>query len=293
MLGKNTITRKHYVKDLYDPSTFLNNFQEVEFSNVKAFINVMQNDLYQLNNVLIINVYSEKELENLYTILEGSPITSMCKLQIRMPSELIPFVRDIKSYEIITDMNGKICDGEFIEWRRNNRLICEIPVNAGNYKRVFDEAIDLYQNGFTRFFDLKIDYASFEDQPISILHELRFRFDRFDTWCMATDNKDKMTILSNGFYKPIYIDEDMELYLTRYKEFSIGKLEKDLDGETMDFKQLSTLLKYGDLNWNNFSPFINEKGLNYRLIDYRQNTKVMGFLNRLPWLTQLILGWFK
>lgn len=309
--------RESFVKDLYNPQHFLNNFNYVVFSSPLDFVNAMQKDFYVPRNILVIQINSLDNLNLMKQIIGKSKIGEICELFLHikdwklyshfegMENNRVSVIMDYVP-EMDEMMENLIIDGErtaFCLWRNKNRLFFRFNITFENIDSIFEKMIDTYQRELTRFFDITIDYASFDDAKIRDIPRIKYRCTTFINWhSESRKNKDqnlsqKTSIQVRNYrylIKKVFIKSEKiflsEQHFNENPEEPTFNLVQEKNGEDIPFEYINAIRQLIDLTDLTIIPKYNPKINGYH-IDFYQNKKIGGVINELPIISE-IFGWW-
>jgi len=310
--------RKRSIKSLYNPETFLGEFNTVKFTSVLAFSNAVKGGFYSPKEELWIHIHSKEDFNSLKKIIEGSSIDTMCQLYIVIyDNDLFKHFEGMENrkFRVIAadgyDGKGYINYSPYLKYRTNNAIYTPIEINYHNVDTIFDDIIDMFMTQKNRLFWLTFDYISFEKHAkFSDIHRLFFRINRFISWSMSSKDlpmsmkrsSKRERVHHQGleyqFYggrltKPILVDEELKLwYNERHRKEqkipSLFQLVSDKTGEDIPFKELNLIRQYIDLP---LIAIINRLDRNLTFIDFYQNLLIQKVINEVPFITELISRW--
>ena len=315
MLGKDIIgfKRQQFVKDLYDPKLFLNNFNDVHFNSVSTLVKCMKNDYYIPRDILRVNVRSEEEFQAIKRLILESSLTDIARvfLCLNYGHDLSVYGKMAhKSFSIVTTPTvyiNNMQDKEFLKFRAANATFVEQCVRANNFRNVFDDMKDIHFRNITRLFLIKFDYISLSTLSQEELHELQFHINHFLNWTMVSQEKGasgkkgrhgiEWYRTGDRFMKPIYIDESLNLWFNEWHFFDkkttdtkpLFQLQPDKTGEDIQFRELNMIRQYIDLP---VEGLVMKDKRRLSFVDYYQNTLLMNTFNEVPLITELISEWF-
>jgi len=301
-MRKINFKRKILIKDLFNAQMILNQFDLIHFENFTTFNKCMMNDLFYIeaNKSIKISLNNMKEYEELIKVFKE---TNIC--------ESMDVILKIKEQDVFDEVLSNIVPGDYAievtenidanykefwetgkDWISKNRLVQIISLNAGNFDKKINKIISTYNQKSIRFFELDIDYASFDYILMKDLDKLKFWLHHLRDWTIY-DMKNKLVIMKSDFYKPIFISEDLTLYLNDKKQHWIWQWrlgwEINKTGEDISYKKLNKLRVYLDLHkeaiYSQFSVF------NWKLIDFEQCLKMTGSINEVPLIMVLFTRW--
>lgn len=305
MLGQSNIKfqRQHFVKDLYDPVRFLNNFDIVEFKDVATFVRCTNRDYYRPRGELIVHIYSLDDFDVMKKVMNNTAITGQCDLYLHIHErdcfEHMGSVSDKKFSTIIDKGTETKWTGneDLLEYTQENPVFMRVVIEFGNVDAIFEQMIEWYMKGIARFFDLDIDYHSFEQATFGDLHRIYFRFNRFVSWRSVTNEmkqgfKMELKIQPDRFNKRIFIGHEFDLYYNERhyqedKEPPLFRLQEGT-GESISYKELNRIRQYIDMTRD---VIVNAQKQNLNWIDCYQNVLIQGIPNKMPVIAELIHGW--
>jgi hypothetical protein len=302
-MKKINFKREYFVKNLFNPHMILDQFDLVHFENFNTFKKCLMNDLYHINKdkSIRVTIGSLAEYKALMEVFDKTSICQQTHASIKIEEQVVyeNIMNNIipNSYSIIIteDMEADIIKYWPVakEWISKNQLVKIIKINAKNYDKKINKIINLYNQKHVRFFDLDIDYQSFDYMEIIELDKLKWWLHHLRNWITYDKIKNKIVILASNFYKPIFVSEDLILYLNDKKRHWIWQwflgyhLEKN--GEDIQYKELNKLRIYIDLHEEATSS---EYGVfNWKMIDFEQCLKMTGSINEIPLMMVLIGRW--
>jgi hypothetical protein len=287
--------RKYFIKDLFNPREIFSHFSQITFSNFLSFYKFLEKSLFTINQKEYkIPVSNRNELQMLLKIIRETDIIKN-KINIQFSSNLL---EDIE--ELITDTTIYLSSDnstlQNIKEKENNYIYnntlfwTEYIITSDNYAQVYKDMIKLcIKHPVLNYIDLKIDYSSFEDKPLSELHSLFFYLSLLKKWTTepqaAMGKNQKMITLKNSF-DPVrcYVSESLDILLDKDTPyFSMGKY-LDLNGEDVPLEELNTIRKLIDVKFET-------EYKNWYLIDLAQNQKVMEDIYETPYLAKLVQSW--
>ena len=298
--------RELYIKNLFIPKEIINAFDWVEFNSIEAFKKAVKGDFYNIRDgsCLQINIHDFKDFIFLAHLWRLKP-DMFLKQRVHILASDTNIIDEILTKPIPKDMKFDLMLTHPInisdywdknrDWLSKNRTVLIQNIHAETIATDICELLEIFNNNNLRFFLLDIDYESFNKLNLDELEKVKFWFFHLKTWIrddtLAKGNK--LDISSKNFYKPIFIDDDLTLYLDAHKEsslwfFALGEYLEDT-GETISNSALNCLHKYMDLLPNVF--YTDFKINNWRLISYRQIKKMGYFLNEIPLIMSLIQRW--
>jgi len=316
MLGQDIIgfKRQQFVKDLYNPKFFLNNFNYVHFHDVTTLVKCMKDDYYIPRDIIRVNVRSEEEFQAMKRLILESSMTDIAKLflYLNYGSDLDVYGEmSHKRFSIVTTPTVYKWNMEkegYRKFRRMNGTFIEVCVYERNFRTIFDQIKEWHFQHLARLFIIRFDYISLSTLTQEELHELHFHINHFLHWVAVTregttqsqSDKNKIQGIewhSTGgrFMKPIYVTPDLHLWFneahSRESDESLFVLKPSpTNGEDIPFKELNLIRQYIDLP---IEGLISGYKGNLYLIDYYQNSVLMHTFNEVPLITELILKWFQ
>lgn len=312
--------RQSFIKDLYNPINFLNKFSVIEFESAFAFIKSYEEHYLSLVGDIWINIASVDEFENLKRIILESDISSMCNLSLvvhdleclkhfdKLEDKRFTLML-LNSYKDYTELEP------FMLFKSRNMLYMMHELTYENVNTMFFDIIESYQKNKERFIYLTVDYESFEKHAsLNDLHNIFFRINRFVSFCIVSKeireipntnttntNRNTNRTFDMQYVRPselnhrIFVSNDLKLYYNRkhYIEKEMPELfilQKG-NGETIELRELNVLRSYMDITIN--ALVLPNKRLNIFMVDFYQNKKIMGTINEVPYITELIMRWLK
>jgi len=299
--------RKYSIKNLFNAKEVIDKFDFVTFESVKGFVKALELDLFSVSKAKLININVDniEDYQIIKRIIVESNLCELTRLWIEINDQevcdeimvdLIP-----KKYDIIvsseTEINiPKIWKVENSrEWTKNNRLIKRFTLRADNFKETICDIIDTYNNKFTRFFLLGIDYRGFEELKIKDLKHIRHWCYRLLSYTTKDGNKNNLSLVlvrEIGFIKSIFVSNDMKLYLDDKKNpiWCLDLLKNiDKNGEDISFEELNWWGTY--INLSHKAMAIDFKVWNWLLIDFAQNLELRGHINEIPEIISWLTWW--
>lgn len=306
MLGKSNIKfqRQYFVKDLYDPVGFLNIFDIVEFEDVATFVRCTNRNYYRPRGELIVHIHSLDDFDNMKKVMSNTAITQQCSLSLYIhEKDCFKHISSVaeKRFSIIIDKGTetKWTDSkDLLKYGQSNPIFMRATVSFDNIDTIFEEIISWYMKGITRFFELDIDYCSFEQATFADLHRIYFRFNRFVSWRGVTSDvkkgfKMELKIQPDQFNKRIFVDQEFNLYYNKRhhreeKEPSLFRLQRDKTGEDIPYKELNRIRQYADMTRD---MMMNSSRQNLNWVDCYQNVLIQGVPNQMPVMGELVHRW--
>jgi len=317
MLGKSIIgfKREQFVKDLYDPKLFLNNFNDVHFSSVETFVKCMEAGYYIPRDILRIDVRSDEDYQILKEIILETGLTDIAELYLNLKygNDLTQYGELAHKYfTIVTapEIFKKNMEdgGDFMKFRRANPTAVKYIIDADTYRTTFNKMKKDYWERTTRMFIVDFNYISLSKLSQEDLHEFQFHLNHFMHWVfvsrenpMSRNTEERhqgMELMSRGseFLKPIYVDPWLRLWFNEEHQRDgdspdinpLFTLQADKNGEDIPYRELNLIRQYIDLPVEALTV---KDSRNISYINYYHNTKLMNALNEVPLITELILKW--
>jgi len=305
MLGKNIISREHFIADiLTDP---LKPFHTLEFETFKTFVSVLAKELVFTKKRLRIRVKSNDELIYLGKILNETAITHENKIDILMTSALfkevlakeLSDITEIPHTVFIDDADFNIFtllkDEANRKWITTHASYVERNITYENYVHELAEIPHTYMQKGIRFFNLHWDYQSFEKMPLEELHKLEFWINHVISWRFrkAEDKNELVFYFNTNFDKPLFISENLCYYFNR-NHFIANPTDYliDMTQKHETYRQIVKFTKYAHLLGNQIYVNWLPSRLNWNMVDFYQNELIMGNVNEFPEITLLVLRWF-
>ena len=303
-----TFERKFFVKDLFQPKDFLNQFNEIEFESFQAFLNAIGNEFLSIgsynNYVIINNIDSEKELKDFNSLISDCNIDQEICIHLNRDFILknMHLIKDMGYFSMRTNifdddefLNNLKSSKDALDRFSNTKFELVTPINYENYKHIFSLVLEIYNKGLTRFFDFKFDYMSIDQMTLSETREFEFRYKDINHWKSGNKQEESWDFLtiadSKDIYKPIYVSNDLKTSLSK-QSFENGDFVFDLgsninsDGESIEKTELNKIRQYIDLKIiNSYFPIMNSK-----LINYYHNYLLEGSIDEIPLIGFIILG---
>ncbi len=294
--------RKFYIKDLFNAHMILNQFDLIHFENYLTFNKCLMNNLFyfEKGKIIKITLNNFDEYENMIQIFSKTDLCNQMQtiLQIKnqelydqILTDVVPFHYSIEISENITPEIRKYWENGK-DWISTNRIIQIISMNAENYDKKINKIISTFNESFVRFFRLDIDYESFDYLEMKELDKLKFWLHHLRNW-MAEKTAKIVIDVDSRFIKPIFISEDLILYLNENKRHWIWQwflgYNIDKNGEDIPYKELNKLRIYMDLHKE--AMYHDIPIYNWRFVDFEQNLKINGSINEIPLITLLFGRW--
>jgi len=291
--------RKFFIKDLYDSKKVLNSFDWVQFESFKLFLDCYMNGLYTPHRVLEIFIHYKEEYLDLEELSNQTEI-NVKALCIRVfNKELAEFIINKmgnKEFFLLLDFEEYVTDYKFyIPFMKEKffhikeNVLKIIKINRDNYAIKINDISREFLKSRVRKFKLEFDYKSFATMPVYELEALQYWLSQIRILAAYKDKiKKSIEVLKKeNFYKPIFVANDLKLYINERKEKWCFDLKKYLncDGETIYFTELNNLRKYVDMKEETIVSMYPIE--NWILVDYSQNP----FVNEIPLMTNLIDRW--
>jgi hypothetical protein len=287
--------RQLYIADLFRPEQIINGFEYAEFNSVKALELALKMNYFRKEGTMRITIRSYDEFD----FLLKSDFKGM-EIFIVVPTK--DLLDEIMNVEIPEDFDVTIISMVPYKtsdyWKVNSGWISKHVIGmvkkiaAYNIGNDVCELIEFYNMNNVRFFELDIDYISFSELKIKELDEAEYWFNHLRDW--AKENKDfnPIVIMSrNRFYRKIFVDDNLDLYLNSRKgEWRFSLLDySENDGNNIPKHVLNKLHKYLDLTAKAlYSKFMI---YNWNLIDYDQILKMGYYINEIPIIVGLVQRW--
>jgi len=302
-----SFSRKLFIKNLFDVKGIFYSFNQLHFLSFAAFSNFIKADLFFSKSgdmqEYVIDIITEDELKAMLDIIRSTELDSKKVITLRINMNTIE-----SSLELITDQKIKIMmTPETIEkliigdvlFPINAELWTEYIFTADNYAEEYEKLIKLFlKNPRFALIDLKFDYVSFENKPISELHKLYFYVNMLRIWIesgsIATEKEgctpqsyDTSTkiILKNQGVVRCYVNENLDILLNKDEVYFSMVQYLNMDGEGISNKDLNYIRKIIDIKFSNFSTS------NWYLVDLYQNNKIMEDHYLIPTITKLVHDW--
>jgi len=295
--------RQLFIVDLFHPEQIINAFNYIEFNSIEAFKKATKMDYFNIKegNTLQINinkfadfkflVYLNKVKKELFTKMKVIILVPSKELLNEIMSKPIP---DTFNMSILTTQPFMVAD----YWKVNSKWIKKHiiglihNINAETIATDMCNITEYYNIYSLRFFKLDIDYESFSKVAIKDVGKLEYWFNYLRVW--LREKNQPIEILSSDFYRKIFVDDDLSLYLDAHKDkdtwFFPSLLEYEgVTGENIQAKALNNLHKYLDLSKQSLYGGGNTK--NWHLIDFHQINKMGYFINEIPLIMELVQRW--
>jgi hypothetical protein len=317
-----TFIRKLTIKSLFDAKGVFNQFSDLHFLSFKAFSNFIHANLYTARSkrspqYIHINIATLEELKAILQITQATKFDKETILTLHFELDILDSIADL-----ITDQKIELSmKPETVEKMNDSKIVFSVPYwveymfNAENYAEQYEKLVKLWLiNPKGQLIDLRFDYATFEDKPLSELHKLYFYMNMLRTWTQSritsqdcsTNSNDCCNTTGNGsvvmrnmpsnfsgynltFRKrnnPIrcYIDEDLGIRLNKNEVYFPMSQYLGKNGEELLSADLNRIRKIIDIKFDTLIT-------NQYFIDLDQNFKVMGDYYQIPYTTQLICEW--
>lgn len=294
--------RKVFIKDLFNAHMILNQFDLIHFENFATFNKCLMNDLFYIeaNKSIKISLNNFEEYKELIKVFEE---TNIC--------ESMDVILKIKEQDVFDEVLSNIVPGKYAieatenidanyrkywetgkDWISKNRLVQIININADNFDKKINKLISLYNQKGIRFFELNVDYESFDYLLMKDLDKLKFWLHHLRDWTIY-NMKNKLVIMKSDFYKTIFISENLTLHLSDKKQHWIWQWGMgwniDKTGEDIHYRELNKLRTYLDLHEKAVYSEYNIS--NWKLIDFEQCLKMTGSINEVPLIMVLFGRW--
>jgi hypothetical protein len=278
----NNFSRKFFIKNLFNSSQILNKFGIVHFKSVSAFEKYLNAGLYTGENkefsiAIKSRLDTQRVLKNISLVPKTTIVLKYDEADIlQMP--IAPRIELSSPYESVKKLIMKkspLLDS-IAHWT-------EYRLNADNYGDMCEKMVKLSMAD-PRFIwtDIQIDYASFEDKPISELHRLYFYINQIRIW---KNESNSIRLKSNSNPLQCWIDDELNIGINPDEAYFplakyIGK-----NGEQIDVSELNKIRQIIDMQ------FPDTQIKNKYLIDINQNNHIMGDYYRIPYMTSMIAEW--
>ena len=294
--------REIFIKDLFNAQMILNQFDLIHFENLATFNKCILNDLFYIeeNKSIKISLNNFEEYEGVLKIFEETNICDKMDVILKISkqevfdevlSNVVP-----KKYAIEVTENVEAGYNKYWEtgkeWISKNRLVQIISMNADNFDEKINKTISIYNQQNIRFFEFDVDYESFNELKLGGLDKLKYWLHHLRDW-LVYDMSNRLNIMKSDFYKPIFISEDLILYLNDKKRHWIWAcyLGHNINktGEDIPYKELNKLRTYLDLHTE--AMYSEYDVFNWKLIDFEQCLKMYGSINEIPLIMILFGRW--
>lgn len=303
MLGKGNLKfrRLHFVKDLYQPKEFLNNFDMVEFQNSRAFSKAVREDFYTPRGEVHVHIHNTTEFEDMKKIILRSVLTKISKLHL-----ILHDYEALQKFEGLEEKRFALIVGSNFEyesyrdklqsWYQDSPIYFRFIITFQNIDTIIEDLIKMYSNGKARLFEVKINYLSFNQATFDDIHRILFRWSRLWSWIAGSkDMKEnrQLELRNYGFSKPIFVDSDLNLYYTEghHRDKLIPplfQLRSDENGEDVPLRELNSIRQYLDITTKTMFPTVGPRA---RFIDFYQNVLIHRVPNEIPLIAQQIMRW--
>lgn len=298
--------RELYIKNLYIPEQIINGFDFIEFNSYLALNDAINQHFFKVkeDTIVHVNVKNLSDFKLLKQFFETNR-TFITKMNVTLLVHGKELLDKIMSEEIPIDFDVFIfsnCSYNTADyWKINSKWISKhvmgmtFNIKAETIATDMCRLVDYYNMNHVRFFSLKIDYESFSNVLVKDLDKHEYWFNYLRNWINGgkpEENKQPIVIMFSKFYRKIFVDDDLTLYLDSDKNKSwYFPLHSYLDktGETISNDILNNLHKYLDLT---LDAFYTKLGIyNWNLIDFNQIKKMGYYINEIPLIMGLVQRW--
>lgn len=277
--------RKLFIKDLYNLELIYGSFDEIHFKSPEAFFNFRYYDDKQIYTVPV----KKEDVDSL--IKSNTPINFLIN-DLETAQYIIS--QDIEDYSITADYDiiKEIIDNYSpTEWYQNNWLILKTVYNAKDFFETYKRDLHLFNKCYYQklSYDLRFDWASFENAPISTLHMLRFVCNQLCIWSenyKELYHKDNVVSVKRLLdlqlrnTPRIYVNEKGEIFSD--ENFTVCYLS-DIEKEKTS-QELTKIYSLVKLNFNDDSLYLNS-------LDVNQNFEIMKDIFCVPYIMTCVGRW--
>jgi hypothetical protein len=321
--------RSFLVKDLFDPKAVYGSFEVLEFQTLRAFMTYLGKGYLPEpdgNHELIVQLRTAEEVSLLAQILRGTDIGPAKRAVIMfalMTVEALDGAADLLDDslsfcclrvdpQLAVKLNAHLMDKtkNIRKFMVKNYAFIQMRINAENLNQQYEAVLGAMTTAPRIYYmDITIDYASFETQPISDLHRLRFFLGTIRNWTQIQFPQDVWAIkdgevIVSGQRPEVwdlrkkqsclraFLNEQLDIYLTPFiaegekPYFEMHRwLEKD--GNELPLRTMTKLRQILDVRFKKASF------TNMYMIDLSQNLKIMKDPFMIPYLTSLCGEWLE
>jgi len=297
--------RQLFIEDLFIGGKILNAFEIVEFESIQILEKALKDEIFRIKKgtECVIHLKTYDDFLILTNLFINNP-TFFSDMQVYVICDTDGLCEEILSKEIKEGMKFHMVTKEpfdFVQyWELNkwyissNKVSIQFKISAKTIAEDVCKLITIYNTKSFRFFELDIDYASFEELTLKQLKIAEFWFYHLRTWLDDDMPKGQKLIIQsyNGHFKRVFVSNNLILYLDHYKDpiwcFDLKEHLNDT-GETMDNHTLNVLQAYMSLHPRAFFSEFDIKDFSF--ISIRQILKMGYYINQIPLIMGLIQGW--